>query len=136
MLNLFKSKWEPFTPSLLVGEAGIASVRLENVPCEKNKKNGKLRFLDDWGFRFTQWFDRYWAEKGNSPRRIVEESPLDLFIEIRGYQSVKAQVTYVKESSLDEMYSNTLDAIISALDKKSDQDAGINSVTALRDSTP
>jgi hypothetical protein len=118
MLNIFKSRWEPFTPDLLEGESGIASVRLENVPCEKNKKNGKLRFFNDWGYRFTEWFNHYWAEKGDNPRKVYEESPLELFIDIRGYQPVKAKIRFTKEASIEEMYSDALDAIISALESE------------------
>ncbi len=119
--SFFKSRWSPFQVELFCGSYGTAKILMSNVPCERNEKNGKIRYQADWGNQFNLWFSQYCSQNGNDANRIYGNSPLHLQIEISGYPTVIAKVEYSKRVSFDEMYSDTLDAMIEALGNTANQ---------------
>lgn len=113
----FKSKWERIENCSLYGEFGDAEIILKNVPCERNRRNGKVQFYSEWGYEFSCWLDRYWNLHGNIPTRVYASSPILGFVEVKDYPTVEVKIKYKAVNSEEQMIFETLEAILEGLKK-------------------
>ena len=91
---------------------------IRNLECERHENKGNIRFKGDFGTLFHDWLSKKWKEEGDSPLRMLAGSPWNWTVEIKGFSPVTFQLIYMNTASVAEMYSDTLDAIINALEPK------------------
>ncbi len=116
--RFFSSNWKPHTIVESSGSVGCALVLLRGLNCEQNVKTGQRRFIGEFGVFFADWIDSKWNDEGNSIYRMISGSPWRWRVEISDFKPFMIEVVYQSESSKRQMISDTLDAIIVALEKK------------------
>jgi hypothetical protein len=115
--HLFGGKWKPYVAPEIKGASGGVSVTLRGLECLRHERSGKLKFRGDFGAFFVDWLSRRWKQEGGSPFRMCAGSPWHWTVEIRGFSPIEFDVVYSQASSEQQMFSDTLDAIIDGLEK-------------------
>jgi hypothetical protein len=116
MTTLVSSQWKSHFLNERVGSSGCASIQLRGLECESHMKTGKVRFKGDYGALLLNWIDKKWESEGNNPFRMASHSPWNWTIDIQGYAPLEFDVAYSRYSTVKEMISDTLDAIINAME--------------------
>jgi hypothetical protein len=116
--HFFSSKWKPFVVAETSGSSGCASMFMRGLECERHEKNGKVRFRGDFGPLFLSWLDNHWKDNGNDPTRMIAGSPWRWKVQIPEYKTFDLEVSYSSGNSSKQMFSDTLDAAIQALEKQ------------------
>ena len=111
-------KWKPFVITETSGVSGCASIVMRGLECERHEKNGKVRFRGDFGPLFLSWLDNRWKDNGNDPTRMIDGSPWRWKVQIPEYKAFDLEVSYSSGNSSKQMFSDTLDAAIQALEKQ------------------
>jgi len=114
--NIFKPRWTPCVVTHIEGQYDSASVLIGNLECEMNVRSGKLRFKGDYGSHLHAWLSMKWKEQGDSPQKMFDGSPWNWLVDIPGFMQTTLKIAYAADHSGNGLYSDTLDAIISALE--------------------
>ena len=117
MFQLFiKPSWRPCKVPRVEGRYGSAHIVFQNLECEVNGRTGKLRFRGDDGHRFHFWLSQRWSECADSALVLFQGSPWTWTVDTFGTSQTTFQVSYSSHHSKGGLFSDTLDAVINALE--------------------
>lgn len=119
-MKLIPNSWIEICVPILRGKSRLAEVTIRNLPCEINKKNGKVRFCDDLGALLNSWLSSRFDELGDDPNVILEKSPFVWSVVIEPFPTFKIELKFKQKDRIAEMYSEVLNAIIDALENNTE----------------
>jgi|GEM_PF-2155876 hypothetical protein len=117
ILRTIFGRWEPHEAVKLVGISKDVSISIDRLECERNSKSGKIRLKGDCGACFVDWLDAIWKKEGRSPFRMHSGSPWNLRVDLKGIPPFNITIDYRSVSTESEMFEDTTDALIDALQK-------------------